>query len=132
MPMTEAPVTLSARQRDLLYDRILVHLSGIDDLWSAAMNNRLDDARRLGREFSDELRLIVDDLGWGERASDEPLELTTPPDVVRRVIDRIGAMVEAEDVAEEEERVALREAEEERRLLRETCSQVLRDLTKSA
>lgn len=130
--MSEAAVTLSARQRDLLYDRILVHLSGIDDLWNAAMNDQFDVAERLGREFSDELRLVVDDLGWGERSSDEPLELTTPPDVVRRVIERIAAIVEAEDVAEEEERVALRDAEEERRRLRETCSQVLRDLTSPA
>jgi hypothetical protein len=121
-------VTISSRQRDLLYDRIFMHLSGIDGVWLAVAQERFDDAQRLGREFSDELRLIVDDLGWGKRTDDEPFRLTTPPEVVRRVVERIAAMAEAENAVEEEERIAARGAEEENRLVREACKQVLADL----
>jgi hypothetical protein len=128
----KSSVTISASQRDLLYERILIHLSGVDGVWSAATNERLDEAQSLGREFSDELRLIVDDLGWGERSGDEPIELTTPPDVVQRVVERIAALAEDSDAAEEETRAALRAAEEEHQQVRETCDQILADLTKLA
>lgn len=129
--MTERRLTITAQQRDLLYDRLLLRLSGIDDVWIAVENGRLEEAERLGREFSDELR-ILDDLGWGEHQGDGPVELRTPPEVVRRVVKRIAARAEAEHADEQKERVAIEEAEEERRLVREACEHVLVHFTEDA
>lgn len=110
----------------------MIHLSGIGAVWSAATSKRLDEAERLGQEFSDELRLIVDDLGWEEHVEAEPIELTTPPEVVRRVMERIAAMAEAEEAEQQRERAAVQREEEEIRLVREACEQVLADLTNAA
>ncbi len=82
-------VTITAEQRDALYDRILNRLSGIDDVWMAASSADYDTADRLGREYSDELRLVLDDLGWGDGPGGEAIELTTEVDVLRRVFGRL-------------------------------------------
>jgi hypothetical protein len=73
-------VTISHAQRDAVYDRILDRLSGIEDIWLAASGERYETADRLGREYSDELRLVLDDLGWGDGPGVEAIELTTEPD----------------------------------------------------
>jgi hypothetical protein len=124
-------ITISAAHRDLLYDRILVHLSGIDGVWLAAREKNYEAADRLGREYCDELRLLMDDLGWGERSGADALELTSPPDVVRRVMQRLKEMSEVDDAQEQKERVALREAAEENRQVREACDEVLAALASS-
>jgi hypothetical protein len=94
--MSTAPVIISPEERDLLYNRILVHLSGIDGVWLAARNRDFETADRLGHEFCDELQLVMDDLGWGEHAADEPIELTSAPEVVRRVLVRLRDAIDAE------------------------------------
>ncbi len=45
----------------------------------------------------------MEDLGWGEGSGGE-LQLTSPPDVLRRVITRMQRQAEVEEEAEEEER----------------------------
>jgi hypothetical protein len=35
-------------------------------VWLAVSHKNYDAADRLGREYSDDLRLVLDDLGWGE------------------------------------------------------------------
>lgn len=56
---------ITAEQRDALYDEILERLGGIDDIRMAASKGMFEMADRLAREYSDELRLVMDDLGWG-------------------------------------------------------------------
>jgi hypothetical protein len=90
------PIFISPEQRDLLYDRILVHLSGIDAVWLAASKEEFETANRLGHEFCDELQLVLNDLGWGERNGEEPVELSTPPEVVQRVLLHLRDMIGAE------------------------------------
>lgn len=119
------PIRVTVEERDLLYDRILVHLSGIDAVWIAADQGDFATADRLGREFCEELHLVIDDLGWGEHHADEPIELTTSPDVVRRVVTRIRQLAEAESAHEELERQAMKEAEAEQERLRRTCERIL-------
>jgi hypothetical protein len=118
---------ITAEQRDALYDQIFDRLSGIGDVWIAASQESYDAAERLGREYSDDLRLIQDDLGWGEGPSGA-IELTTPPDVLRRAFTRLRNAAVGLDASQQEERAEVREAEERNRLVVETCRQALTDL----
>jgi hypothetical protein len=71
-------LTITAEQRDALYDHILDRLSGIEDVCTAAKKGDFNTADRLGQEFSDIFQLVLNDLRWGEGAGG-PVELTTPP-----------------------------------------------------
>jgi len=120
-------VRITAAERDALYEQIAVRLSGIDDVWLAVEAEDYQRAERVAREFSDDLRLILDDLGWGAHGG-EPLELTTPPDVLRRVCTRLRAKAEAQRETEEEERAETRLREEQTQRVLDTCQRVLGEL----
>ncbi len=120
-------VRITAAERDALYEQIYVRLSGIDEVWIAAEAEDYARAERVAREFSDDLRLILDDLGWGE-GSGEPLELGTPPDVLRRVCTRMRSRAEGMRAMEAEERAERRPREERTERVLETCRRVLGEL----
>jgi hypothetical protein len=120
-------VRLEAAERDALYEQIFARMSGIDEVWMAAEAGDYVRADQVGREFSDYLRLILDDLGWGE-GDGEPLELATPPDVLRRVCTRLRGRAEAQRETEEEERAQSRQREEQTQRVLETCRRVLGEL----
>jgi len=120
-------VRITAEERDALYEQIFVRLSGLDEVWSAAQLGEYERADRVAREFSDDLRLILDDLGWGE-GSGEPLDLVTPPDVLRRVCTRMRTRAEALRELEEAERAEGRAREEQTQRLLKTCRRVLGEL----
>jgi hypothetical protein len=82
--------------------QILDRLSGIEDIWLAASTERYETADRLGREYSDELRLLLDDLGWGDGPEAQTVELTTAPDVLRRVFGRLRDTVAEERAVRQE------------------------------
>lgn len=113
-------VRITAAERDALYDQIFVRLSGLDEVWTAAQLGEYERADRVAREFSDDLRLVLDDLGWGE-GSGEPLDLVTPPEVLRRVCTRMRGRAEAQREMEEAERAR----EERTQRVLETCQRVL-------
>lgn len=125
-------VMISSAQRDALYDRILDRLSGIGDVWLAASTENYGTADRLGREYSDDLRLILDDLGWGDRPGTAAIELTTPPDVLRRVFGRLRDSASGERDQQQKEWVESRELEERNRLVGEACQVVLAALEDEA
>jgi hypothetical protein len=118
-------VTISHVHRDAVYSQILDRLSGIDDIWMAASSEKFETADRLGREFSDELRLILDDLGWGDGPEVDVIELTTPPDVLRRVFGRLRDKASEERNHREADWAAHQEDEERNRLVGEACQAVL-------
>jgi hypothetical protein len=122
------PITISAEHRDLLYHRIMIHLSGIDRVWLAARHNDFGEADRLGRQARDELHLLVEDLGWGETLGDEPVELKSPPELVRRVVESLNDLAKAEDADEHNDREAMRIAEKENREVREMCNGLLAEI----
>ncbi|HEX2391981.1 MAG TPA: hypothetical protein VHI77_03585 [Solirubrobacterales bacterium] len=85
------PITISAAQREVLYVQVLDHLSGLGDLWLAIEGEDYPRADALGHAFADDLRLLLEDLGWPDREelpSGGRVELTMPPDDLRRVIER--------------------------------------------
>jgi hypothetical protein len=119
-------VTITAAERDALYEHIYMRLSGIGDVWLAVEAEDFETAERLGRDFSDDLRLVLDDLGWGEGGGG--LELRTSPDVLRRVFRRVRAAAEAERAGEERERLEVHAREQQAAQMIETCRRVLAEL----
>ena len=120
-------LTITAEQRDALYDQVLDRLSGIGDIEIAIDVEDYDRAERLGREFSDDLRLLLDDLGIGE-GTGEPVELSSSPVVLRRVLPRLSELAEAHTSALDEEVAEVQGLKDRNRLVAEACKTVLREL----
>jgi len=120
-------VEITASERDALYEQIYVRLSGIDSLWLAAQAEDYERADRLARELVDELRLVLEDLGWGAGGGGT-MRLRTEPDILRRVLTRMQEQAEAQQEAEEQEREEGRRREEQRRRLMGACRRVLAEL----
>jgi hypothetical protein len=118
---------ITAPHRDALYDQILDRLSGIGDIEIALQAEDYDDAERIGREYSDDLRLLLDDLGIGD-GDGEPVELTTPPEVLRRVLPRMQRQAESYTASLEPEVIEVHEIRERNRLVSEACETVLSGL----
>jgi hypothetical protein len=120
-------LTITAEQRDALYDQILDRLGGIDDVRIVVQNDDFEAAERLGREYSDDLRLVLDDLGFGE-GTGEAVELTSPPDVLTRVLTRMDEHAAGHAASVGAEQMEAREMEVRDRLVMEACRNVLTDL----
>lgn len=120
-------LTITAEQRDALYDQILDRMSGIGDVWLAVCAENYDAAQRLGREYSDDLRLVVDDLGWGEAAG-ATIELSTPPDVLRRTLSRLRDAAVSHEASQQALRAEVEESARRNQLVVEACRQLLTDL----
>lgn len=58
-------IAITGRQRELFYGIALSRLTAIDGVWRAVEDHEWEDAQRLGREFSDLLRLVVTISGLG-------------------------------------------------------------------
>jgi hypothetical protein len=123
--------TITAAQRDALYDQILDRLSGIGDIEVAIKAENYDDAERIGRDYSDDLRLLLDDLGIGD-GDGKPVELTTPSDVLRRVLPRLQLLARNYTASLKPEMVEVQELSERNRLVSEACESVLAGLDGTA
>lgn len=123
--------TITAAQRDALYDQILDRLSGIGDIEVAIAAENYEHAERIGREYCDDLRLLLDDLGIGD-GSGEPVELKTPPEVLRRVLSRLRDRAATHNASLEPEWVEAEEIKERNRLVTDACEVVLAGLDSSA
>ncbi len=122
-------ITLTADQRDAVYEAVYIHLGGIDAVVYAAERGEFEEADQLGWAFADDLLLILNDLGWGDHGSS--IELKSPPALLRRVLKRVRERAEAEDRDEATERAELAEQQRRNRLLQETCIRVLHALDRS-
>jgi hypothetical protein len=116
-------ITISGRQRNLLYKPTLDYLSVADDAYVAAIHGRYEEADRLALQTCDELLFVLGDLGWRERSPDEVIPVVTPPSIGRRVVGRIldGATHEVFEGTEAE----IRQLEERERELRSACEALL-------
>jgi hypothetical protein len=120
-------ITITAAQRDALYEEIYVSLSGIGDVWLAADAGDYDKAAELGRNYSDDLRLLIDDLGWGE-GSGETVELITPPAVLRRILGRLRDAARGRGSFVDEELARVQEDKDHSVLVVQTCDALLERL----
>lgn len=119
--------TITAEQRDALYDQLLDRLSAIGDIWLALCAENYDAATRLGREYSDDLRLLLDDLGWGAGRGGA-IELKTPPEVLRRLLPRLNDAAVKFSASQRAQRREVEEIDQRARLVGEACLSVLADL----
>lgn len=124
------PNTITAAQRDALCDLILDHLSGVCDIETAMKQENFETAHRLCREFSDDLRLLSDDLGFGP-AQGAPIELTSPPDVLQRALPRLRYMAESVAASQEPAWAEAEAMKERSRHAGEACESVLASLKES-
>jgi hypothetical protein len=125
-------VIITAEQRKAVYDLVLIRLSGIEDIWQAAFRADYDTADRLAREYTDELRLVLDDLGWGDGPECRELELRTDPVVLRRVFSRLRDATVSERGAQAKSWAESRALEDSNRVVGEACATVLEALDRSA
>jgi hypothetical protein len=100
------PLAITPEQRAVLREDILVRLGGVGDIELARRQGDYERARRLGLAFSDDLRLMSEDLGWGGEESRTTIELQTPPDVLRRALARMRDLALGLEASEEKERCA--------------------------
>jgi len=107
--------------------RILDRLSGIGDITIAIDSENYETAERLSREFSDDLRLLLDDLGLGN-GNGEPVALSSPPEVLRRVLPRLSELARAHSESLEREWAEAQTLKERNRLVTEACASVLAEL----
>ena len=120
-------VAISPKERDALYERIAMRLNGIDDVFKAVEAEDWEEAQKLGQEFSDLLRLVCQDLGWGEAAEGE-LELNTPTDVLARAAGTVRDLASADGEHFEREKREAEAQENEARSLQQTCERLLGEL----
>lgn len=120
-------IAITGRQRELFYGVIVSRLTGIDSVWWAVEAEEWEKAQHLGREFSDLLRLVVDDLGWGEER-EEAIEFTAPPDVLQRGIEVVKREALVEDNEQRQKRLEVAEMQIEREDTVEACDQILAQL----
>jgi len=119
--------TVTAQQRDALVDQILDRLSGIGDIELAIRSRNYEAAERIGREYSDDLRLL-DDLGLGD-GHGEPVDLTAPPEVLCRALPRLRELAERHTASLEPELAEVEEIKRRNRLVSEACEAVLANLS---
>jgi hypothetical protein len=82
------PLTITRAQRDAIYEMVISHLTAIGDVWLCIDRREFASAKRLGREFAEDLRLL-EDLGWSETIDREAVALTVPPDELTRTLARL-------------------------------------------
>jgi hypothetical protein len=82
------PVTITRAQRDAIYELVITRLTAIDDVWLAVKRREVADAKKMGREFAEDLRLL-EDLGWTETIDRETASLTQPPEELTRTLARL-------------------------------------------
>jgi hypothetical protein len=116
-------LSITAVQRDAVYDQLLDRLSGIGDIELAIQSENYATAQRLVREYADDLQLL-EDLGFGDQSC-EPIELTSPPEVLRRGLPRLRELAERYTSGLESELAEAGQIKKRNRLVSEACEAVL-------
>lgn len=119
--------TITARQREPIYNQLRHHLTAIDDIRILAEGDP-QEAARLALQYADDFRLL-EDLGWDREDPRDSIRLTMAPVDLRRALMRLQAEAEGklastteEEREEREERAQIRE---ESVAAREACRSVL-------
>jgi hypothetical protein len=82
------PVTITRVQRDAIYELIIARLTAIGDVWLSVKRREFADAKRMGRELAEDLRLLGD-LGWAESIDGDTVSLSQPPEELTRALARL-------------------------------------------
>jgi hypothetical protein len=125
-------ITISKDERDAIYDLVVSRLGDIGAVSTAIEAEHYETASRLALEFSDLLRFILDDLGWGKGPKAHGIALSTDPDALRRIFTALHDHVIGQRRAEEPEWEDARIQEEKVGLVTEASRAVLAALTAGA
>jgi len=117
-------ITITKEERDALYNRIVIRLSGIDDVYRAVEKEDWATAQELGREFSSLLWLVCEDLGWGA-GKGERLTLSIPPDALSRAVGPLRELASRDRVHYAQESESANERANEARYLEEACARLI-------
>jgi hypothetical protein len=82
------PLIITREQRDAIYEIVISHLSAIGDVWLCVKRREFAEAKKMGREFAEDLRLL-EDLGWSEIIDRDTVTLTVPPGELTRTLARL-------------------------------------------
>ena len=123
-------ITITKEERDALYERIVMRLNGIDGVYRAVEEEDWEEAQKLGQEFSDLLRVVCEDLGWGEGAEGS-LDLDAPADVLARAAATLRDLARTDAGHFEGERRGAEEQESEARNLQRVCERLLEKISVS-
>jgi hypothetical protein len=116
---------ITAARRDAVYQQITGSLQNAGDLSLLVEHGDLSAARRLAREVSDDLQLVLDGLGWGETSSGGEVELDLPAEQLRRTFSRLRERAVEEREAGSRETASESQPYERALVVIETCDQVL-------
>jgi hypothetical protein len=86
--MSICTATITAEQRDALYELVIDDLSGLADVVIAIEQGRRDEAGRLAKRFGEDFRLL-EDLGWARDDDREAVELTIWPEDLVEALGRL-------------------------------------------
>lgn len=87
--MPSPTIKITSDQRDALYEQVRTHLSGLSDVFTAMeRNGDFATAKRLGKEFAEDMRLL-EDLGWHEDNGRSQVELTMPSEELTALLRRL-------------------------------------------
>jgi hypothetical protein len=82
------PVTITRVQRDAIYELVITRLTAIGDVWMSIKRREFADAKKMGREFAEDLRLL-EDLGWAETIDRDTVSLTQPLEELSSALGRL-------------------------------------------
>ncbi len=82
------PVTITRVQRDAIYELVIARLTAVGDVWLSIKRREFADAKKMGREFAEDLRLL-EDLGWAETIDRDTVSLTQPPEELTSALARL-------------------------------------------
>jgi hypothetical protein len=123
-------IELSPKDRDALYQRVLLDFSAFDDLQMFIEAGDMEEAYKIGRRFADGFRLIADGgLGW-EKGAAGPTTLELPPVELRRILTRMHDEALAEWEGKRPEREDIEKEWAEVTDVRDACAAVLEQVSK--
>jgi DNA-binding transcriptional ArsR family regulator len=123
-------VTLSAAEREAIYAQVRADLLAVDDLRLAIERDEHGTAHRLARRYVNELRLVINGLGWGDQG-DKSAALTIPPDELRPILTELRDRAAELFATRRKEQKAFRAPWEQAALVQDTCNQALARLPRS-
>lgn len=135
--MPEKRITISAKQRNALYDVLITVLHEFSDIELALTHvedlkqEDVDRCREIAPRITNALRLIDTDLGW-EFETRESVELTIPPRDLRKMLSEFQSYAEGLHQGGWPEFRENREELEDFALARDTCADVIRQLQEQA
>jgi hypothetical protein len=127
-----AHTILSRAHRDALYSELLNVLGETHDLEglrSSGLPADITQCQQIGRRLTDALRLIQDGgLGWGFPDTDEAVELTLPPDELRRIMESLRRLLVVHQEANRSDRDQTKAEWQQATEARAACTAVIEQI----